>query len=116
MDFLKDEQALKCIRNNDRDGLDKINSYHPRIIIEELKNDLENLEWFFKYVVDKEYLFPGAGSYFYTKVNNNKTFDLYKQYGVDACNCHKGCVTNEQWDYLLEIKYITKNQHNEGCA
>ena len=115
MDFKDDERALEFILDNDEEGLNSIESYHPRIIIEELKNDPPNLEWFFEYVVKKKYILPGAGSYHYTYITDNKIFDLYKKYNFGG-NCHKSCMTKEQWDYLLEIDYITKEEHDDESA
>jgi hypothetical protein len=106
-----DDKAYDSITNRDIDELKKIR-FHSRMMIEKFKNDLESLEFLLKHM-DYD---PGAGSCFYTNVSNNKTFDLYKQYGVSACNVDEDCVTPGQWKYMHKIEYITDEEYLSGST
>ena len=86
---LDDEEAYKCILNKDTKGLDKC-EFHPRILIERLKNDLDELEFLLKYLGIHA---PDAGSYFFTDIQDNKTFDLYNKYYISPMNLSKDNVT-----------------------
>jgi hypothetical protein len=99
------DYILKLIKNRNSKELDKLESLKARILIERLKNNLNDLEYFFKFLKDRCYL-PGAGSYHYTNIKNNKTFDIYHKYGFSACNFFKDQVPKEQWDYAYKIGYI----------
>jgi hypothetical protein len=104
-----DKLAYDYIINKDIENLKKC-KFYPRILIEELKNKVEDLEFLLKYLKYD----PGAGSYFYTDIKDNKTFDLYKKYKIKPCNLYAENVTSEQWDYLYKIKYINKKQYTNG--
>lgn len=73
---------------------------HVRHIIKCLKNEPDHLDFFLQYVED-----PGAGSYFFTKIKDNRTFDIYNKY-ILPWNLRKDCVTQEQWEYIKKIGYI----------
>ena len=108
---LDDEKAYNCILNKDTKGLDKC-EFHPRILITRLKNNLDGLEFLLKYINYD----PGAGSYFFTDIEDNKTFDLYKKYDISPLNISKDKVTEEQWEYMYKIKYIDDEQYENGHA
>ena len=79
---MKDNQKAYCyILEKNSNGL-KTCEFHPRILIERLKNNLEGLEFLLDFLPYP----PDAGSYFFTDIKDNKTFDLYKKYNVTACN------------------------------
>ena len=105
---LDDEEAYNCILQKDTKGLDKC-EFHPGILIARLKNNLDGLEFLLKYINYD----PGAGSYFFTDVKDNKTFDLYKKYDISPLNLNKYDVTKEQWDYMYKIEYINKELYEE---
>jgi len=111
LDYEEDKIAVKALLQKDIKKLKRIN-FHTRILISEVKNDLESLETLLK-LLGRD---PGAGSYFYTEVTDNKTFDLYKKYGITAMNLSKSDVTPEQWNYLYKIGYITKEAYKRGAA
>ena len=105
------DEAYKCILEKDTEGLDEC-EFNPRVLIEQLKNNIEGLDFLLNYIGYD----PGAGSYFYTDVENNKTFDLYKEYEIEPLNLFEHDVTKEQWKYLHKIGYITEEQYQDGCA
>ena len=105
-------QALECIKNKDSNKLNEL-EFKTRMLISYLKNDLENLEFLLNFLHKNEH-YTGAGSYFYTDIIDNKTFDLYHKYKIYASNCRKYCMTNEQWNYLYKIGYINKKQYDLG--
>ncbi len=73
-----------------------------RSIIGLIKNDPVGLELFLKQLgVD-----PGAGSYFFDNVSDNRTFDVYKKYNIKPYNLFSHTVTPTQWKYLLRIGYV----------
>ena len=77
---------------------------HVRHIIKCLKNDPDNLDLFLQFFED-----PGAGSYFFTKIKDNRTFDIYNKYYIYPNNFYRSCVTAEQWEYIKKIEYIPKD-------
>lgn len=107
-----DEKAYNYILKKDTKGLDEC-EFHPRILIERLKNDLDGLEFLLKYL---GIYVPDAGSYFFTDIEDNKTFDLYKKYDISPINLSKDNVTEEQWEYMYKIKYIDDEQYENGYA
>lgn len=77
---------------------------HVRYIIKKLKNDPTHLDFFLGYFED-----PGAANYFFTKIKDNRTFDIYnKHYIYPGWNFERSCVTDEQWEYIKKIRYIPK--------
>jgi hypothetical protein len=105
------DKAYNCILNKDVKGLDKC-VFQIHLLISQFKNNLDGLEFLLKYL-DYD---PGAGSYFYTDVEDNKTFDLYHKYRITACNLNKEHISEEQWEYLYKIKYINKTEYTQGYA
>jgi hypothetical protein len=105
------DKAYEYILKKDKDGLDNC-KFNTRILIEQLKNNLEGLEFLLDYIGYD----PGAGSYFYTDVEDNRTFDLYKKYEIDPINLYKHDIKEEQWEYLYEIGYIDEEQYENECA
>lgn len=112
--FDADVQALLCVLLRNEKELARLN-FHPRLIVGCLKNFPDHLEYYLSFL-KRTWHDPGAMGNFYSTVKSNRTFDLYKQYGIAARNCLLKDMTPEQWDYLLEIKYITPEQHAAGCA
>lgn len=102
--------VLGLVRTRQSDELDKYDALNVRELIDELKNDLDDLEYLFEYLKDKCYL-PGAGSYHYQNIKDVKTFDIYHKYGFNSCNFFKDIVPKEQWDYAYKIGYITKESY-----
>lgn len=108
-----DQKALEAIKSKNADDLRDLN-FHPRVLINALKNSLEDLEFLLKVLDGRD---PGAGTYFYENISDKKTFDLYLNYGISPSNLFKELMKDpEQWDYLLKIGYITKKQHRKGWA
>jgi len=103
------KKAYDCIITKNTTHLDEI-KFHPRIIIEHLKNNTERLEFFLDFIGYD----PGAGSYFFTDIEDNMTFDLYKKYGIEPINLYKHDVTSEQWKYMHEIDYIDDQTYEDG--
>jgi hypothetical protein len=89
--------------------------FHPRVLIDILKNEHKHLEYLLKFMKKKDF-YVGAGGYFYEDIKDNITFDLYKKYDVYACNCSKDHMSDEQWSYLYEIDYINEEQFKKGWA
>ena len=110
------EPILTLIRNRNICELDKIENVPARMIIYCLKNDLKNLEFFFKWLQSWIKYMPGAGSYHFTDITNNKTFDIYKKHGFEACNLHDDSITEDQWDYILQIGYVTQEEYENRSA
>ena len=98
--YTKNIKIIKKYRNKE---------LHVRHIIKKLKNDPEYLDFFLEYFED-----PGAGSYFFTKIKDNRTFDIYKKHCIyPGWNFRKSCVTDEQWEYIKKIQYIPKEYAEE---
>ena len=109
---MKDNQkAYRYILEKNTNGL-KSCEFHTRIMIERLKNNLEGLEFLLDFLPYP----PDAGSYFFTHIKDNKTFDLYKKYNITACNLSKDDVTEEQWEYLYKISFINDEEYKNECA
>ena len=108
MDQLDNYKALQYIVGEKREKLAKCR-FNPRILISKVKNNLQALRFLLEFINYD----PGAGSSFFTNVKDNATFDLYKEFNIDSCNCFKDCMTEEQWDYLYKIGYIDKDEYNE---
>jgi len=107
-----DVLAMKAVMNRKPNKL-KTYNFHTRILFRELKNDLEGLEFFLKFLKGYD---PGAGTYFYDNVEDVKTFELYKKYNITAANLPEDAVTPSQWKYLYRIGYITKEDFKRGGA
>lgn len=105
---------LKLIRAKNIEELNKLDTIPARMLIEKLKNDLDDLDFFLGWLrVATEGMMPGAGSYHYTDVKDNRTFDLYKKHDFTACNLFPDLVTPEQWKYLVEIGYVGQDSDDE---
>ena len=105
---------LKLIREKNIEELNKLEVVPSRMLIKRLKNELEDLDFFLGWLSKwSGGMLPGAGSYHYTKIKDNRTFDIYKKHGFDACNLFPDVVTPEQWKYLVEIGYITQESEND---
>lgn len=111
------EDVIRLVKERKIKELDKLEVINARHIICELRNDLEDLEFFFSWFVKwcGGYI-PGAGSYHYEGILDNKTFDIYKKYEFDACNLCGDVITEEQWKYVLEIGYVTQEEYDDRCA
>jgi len=107
--------CLRLITRKDTDALDTVlhGGIRARTLIELLKNNLEDLEYFLSWLQDNE-CYVGAGSYHYTDIRDNQTFDLYHKYGLKAMNFRRDCVNAAQWDYVRQIGYITQQEYNDG--
>ena len=110
------ENIVTLVKNRDKKSLDAVKLVPVRMVIERLKNDTDDLEYFFKWFSKWGDYLPGAGSYHYTDVKDVKTFDIYHKYEFLACNLYREKVTQEQWDHMLSIGYITKKGHRKGWA
>lgn len=108
-----DKKALEAIKTKNIDALRELN-FHPRVMIFQLRNSLDDLEFLLKVLDGRD---PGAGTYFYEHIEDNRTFDLYLKYHIGPSNLFKELMkTADQWDYLLQIGYITKKEHRQGWA
>ena len=106
----EDISVLKAIFAKDAETIKQHSqsTLHARNIIKCLKNDPTHLEFFLEnYGRD-----PGAGSYFYTNIKDNRTFDIYKKY-IWPENISKSDVTPKQWEYIKEIEYIDEESAKE---
>ena len=106
---MNNEQAYNYIINRDPIGLDTC-EFHPRVLIERVKNDTNALEFLLEYIGYD----PGANSGFFTDVKNNRTFDLYREYDIAPLNLYWYDVTKEQWKYMFEIFYINGETYRDG--
>ena len=91
--------AVFCILDRDmselaRTGLDY------EWIINSIKNNLEALTFFLQWI-QSEHLTRFHN--IFSSVKDMKTFDLYKQYGLEPCGLSEEDVTLEQYQYLTEI-------------
>ena len=111
------EEIIYFVEQRDLDNLNKVSGGIPgRMIIEELKNRPDDLEFFFSWFSKWCNYLPGSGSYHYTNITSNRTLDIYHKYDFGGCNLHKEDVTEDQWDYMLKIGYITKEEYDLGSA
>ena len=114
-DEIEDLEVLLAVARRDRKRLHELESFKPRRIIEKLKNEPKDLDYFLSFYkdVNNGRCDPGAGSYFYTNVKSNKTFLIYRKYNIAPCNLYRELVTPEQWKYLRRIGYISAEQYRE---
>lgn len=112
----KCEDILALIRNRNVDEMNKLECIPARMIISCLKNDLDNLEFFMSWLSLSCKYMPGAGSYHFEDIVDNKTFDIYHKYGFEPCNLFDDTISEEQWDYILSIGYVTQEQYDERAA
>jgi hypothetical protein len=110
------EPFLKLIKDRNVAEMDKVENVQARMIIYCLKNNLSDLEFFMKWLSSWCKYMPGAGSYHFTDIKNNKTFDIYRKYGFEPCNLHEDAITESQWDYVLSIGYVTQEEYDCRCA
>jgi len=114
-DIKEIDHILQLVISRNETELGKYKRLPARALIDALKNDLVNLDYFFSYMKDK-YFMPGSGSYHFTDIKDNATFDIYHKHHFIPTNFLKETVTPEQWDYAYKIGYITKKQYKKGSA
>lgn len=111
------EPIMILIKDRNVKALNELSSIRARTIINKLKNDIEDLEFFFLWFSEwSGGLLPGTGSYHYEDIKDNETFDIYKKYQFGPCNLFDDTITEEQWSYILSIGYITQEQYEERSA
>ena len=105
MAILDETIDLACL--NGHGGL------HYRQLVAILKNSLGPLERLLQHLQDCD-IDIGDGSYFFTNVKSNETFDLYRRYDVSNFNLQRANVTADQWKYMSDIGFITQEQYNNA--
>lgn len=107
----KSEYIIKLVKEKNIEELNKLDIIPGRLVIAKLKNDLENLEFFFAWFSKMcGGMLPGSGSYHFNKIQDIKTFDIYKKYGFGPENLWQEDIPKEQWDYLVEIGYVSESE------
>jgi hypothetical protein len=105
-----DVKAILAIAKRDMNALKAIKgSIHARMIIEHLKNAPDALDFFLTALAHD----PGAGSYFFTKIEGTRSFDIYKKHNIRPSNLHKTDVTPEQWAHMVKIGYVRDDRPSD---
>jgi len=116
-DLEKTAPIRRLIREKKTGALNELTVVPARMIIEQLKNDLNDLDFFFSWFTDWcGGSLPGAGSYHYDGITNNRTFDVYNKYNFGPHNLFGDTITEEQWQYVLEIGYVTQEEYDQRTA
>lgn len=98
---MTEQDAFDAVVNHDEALMNTI-CVHPRVLINHFKNDLESLEFLLAYLENNDCI-PQSGSYMFEGVEDLKTFDLYRRFGIDDLDLEEQLVSPEQWLYLLKL-------------
>ena len=109
-------EILRLVKERNVNELNKFERIPARMVICSLKNDLEDLDYFMSWLSKWCTYLPGAGSYHFENIIDNRTFDIYKKYDFGPCNLFDDIITDSQWDYVLEIGYVTQEQYDNRSA
>ena len=90
--------ALLAVLTENGDALDTL-EFHPRKLIDLLKNSLKPLEFFLAFLQKSGHL-VSTGSYHFTDVKDVRTFDLYNKYELTFTNCFKEVMPEAHWEHV----------------
>jgi hypothetical protein len=115
---MNDAQMLRALRailsKNANDVGPAIKDHDECEVIDEIKNDLEALEYFLEWSGDDH--ISNRGNYpIWSGVRDTRTFDLYKLYGVEPCGLSSEDVAPKQWVYLCDI-HLTPETYCTECV
>ena len=99
-------QVIKYCETQNKEALANVYEWHPRKVIEDLKNNIDALHFLLRETGCGD---CGSGGYFFTGVDDPYTFFLYNKYGVDTCNLPPYELDYGQWLYLTKLGFV------EGC-
>lgn len=103
---------LACIRK-DKKSLDC--EFHPRMLIDALKNFPDELDFLLSYLTENEFFERSdPGSYFFSEIIDNRSFDVYKKYNIDSFKLIPNEIPKEQLEYIYSIGFIDDEQYNIG--
>lgn len=100
---------IACLKY-DIDTLNKT-EFHYRLIIDALKNLPEELDFLFTTLPDL--CKDDPASYYFSKVLNVRTFDIYHKHGIKFW-IDEDDLPQEQLEYLFFKGYITIEEYNRG--
>ena len=104
---------ISCIRKDKKSLEDS--DFHPRLLIDSLKNFPDELDFLLEYLVGNEYFERSdPRSYFFSGIIDNKSFDIYKKYNIDSFKLISKEISKEQLEYIFSIGFITRRQYYEG--
>ena len=99
-------QVIKYCETQNKEALANVYEWHPRKVIEDLKNNIDALHFLLRETGCGD---CGSGGYFFTGVHDPYTFFLYNKYGVDTCNLPPYDLDYGQWLYMTKLGFV------EGC-
>ena len=99
-------QVIEYCETQNKEALDKVYEWHPRRVIEHLKNNIDALHFLLR---ETGCGGCGSGGYFFIGVHDPYTFFLYNKYGVDTCNLGPYDLGYGQFLYMKKIGFA------EGC-
>jgi hypothetical protein len=99
--------AMKYILKRDSDRLEKLDKVHQRSLIYLLRNDLDDLEFYFDFLKNRNNILS-PGTYHYDNIDDMATFDLYNKFDYFG-SFFKGDVDTKYWDYCLNKGYVIED-------
>ena len=99
--------AMKYILKRETEKLDALDKVHPRRLIYLLRNDIDDLEFYFDFLKNYKKI-PSPETYHYDDIEDMATFDLYNKYDF-FWSFFKGEIDPKYWDYCLKKGYVIED-------